>query len=307
MARVSVIMPAHNCERHVGEAISSVLNQSLHDMELIIINDGSSDRTIEIVKSFKDNRIKLLSQRHQGMAVALNRGLSACSAEHVARMDADDIALPDRLSRQLHFMEENPERVLVGCLYQYMTPRGKRVPSHWGTNKDKWFEESWETIVKSRRHHGDPTVMFRRSVARAVGGYRNYSKRAQDVDFIVRLLEKGLGASLNEVLYLYRLNLVPFDDEACSGALVRELAIQRKLKNSVENSESRPCFCSRRKSSQEIKNEIFAVNWRRTCHCIDARDFISALKFALGAWTQGSLTKENMILTLRLLVTALLR
>src|SRR6476469_3237877 len=117
--KISVLMPAYNVENFIGEAIQSVLDQSLKDFELIIINDGSTDATEKVIRSFSDERIVLKNQNNAGIAAALNTGLYMAKAEYIVRFDADDICYTHRLVKQYQFMIENPHYVIAGCAADY--------------------------------------------------------------------------------------------------------------------------------------------------------------------------------------------
>lgn len=106
--KISVLMPTYNCAKYLPQSISSIINQSFKDFEFIIVDDGSTDNTEEIVRSFKDNRIKYNKIKHSGTSAALNFGLKHCHYEWVARIDADDLNTPNRLKRQAAFLDANP-------------------------------------------------------------------------------------------------------------------------------------------------------------------------------------------------------
>src|SRR4030095_7524004 len=110
---ISVLMPSYNCGKYISQAIQSILNQTFKDFELIIIDDGSTDNTEEIVASFKDSRIIHKKTLNKGTAAALNFGLKACHGEWVARIDDDDLNVPSRLQAQISFLEENPDYDVV--------------------------------------------------------------------------------------------------------------------------------------------------------------------------------------------------
>src|SRR3712207_6771527 len=102
MPLVSVILPVYNSEKYIGPAVQCILDQSLGDFELIVIDDASSDRTLEVVQSFRDERIRIVrKERNTGYTVSLNQGLSLARGKYIARMDADDVSLPERLERQV--------------------------------------------------------------------------------------------------------------------------------------------------------------------------------------------------------------
>lgn len=110
MNLVSVVMPVYNAERWVAGAVESILAQTLPDLELVIVDDGSTDRSVDVVRSFGDARVRLLQNPgNQGVTASLNRGLDAATGVYVARMDADDVSLPDRLERQIAFLAEHPD------------------------------------------------------------------------------------------------------------------------------------------------------------------------------------------------------
>src|SRR5487761_1677094 len=111
MPRCSVLMPVYNAERYVGHAVESILRQTWHDFEFLIIDDGSTDRSPEMLRAYaeRDPRILLVSRANTGYLRALNEGWPLCRGEYVARMDADDVAMPERLQRQIAFLDAHPD------------------------------------------------------------------------------------------------------------------------------------------------------------------------------------------------------
>ena len=119
MPKVSVVMPAYNAEKYIGEAIESILNQTFRNFEFIIINDGSVDRTKEIIQEYDDPRIVLLeNDKNSGIVVTLNKGVDAATGEYIARMDADDIALSNRIEQQVMFLNTHRNIGVVGSALQ---------------------------------------------------------------------------------------------------------------------------------------------------------------------------------------------
>ena len=114
MPKVSVVMPAYNYGRFLGEAIQSVLDQTFQDFELIVVDDGSTDNTKEVIGSFTDRRIKYIYQQNRGVSTALNVGISASRGEYIALLDADDIWLPHNLEKGVEVLDEHAE---VGFSY----------------------------------------------------------------------------------------------------------------------------------------------------------------------------------------------
>src|SRR5438045_1565655 len=119
-------MPVYNAERYLRQAVESIRNQTLPDFEFVIVNDGSTDRSLRILKAFarSDKRVKLITRPNTGLVGALTDGLGACRGEFIARMDGDDIAHPQRLEKQLTYMREHPECVVVGCRVRGIDPYG---------------------------------------------------------------------------------------------------------------------------------------------------------------------------------------
>lgn len=122
---VTVLIPVHNGEAYVGFAVDSILGQTLSDFELIVIDDGSTDDTARIIDSYHDPRLRLLTNDGCiGVSASRNRGLEVAAAPYVAFLDADDVAYPDRLEKQVTFLESHPDVVLVGCHLDYIDADG---------------------------------------------------------------------------------------------------------------------------------------------------------------------------------------
>jgi len=137
---VSVLMPAYNAEEYIGIAINGILNQTFTDFELVIINDGSTDNTEKIIKSFTDKRIVYQKQENQGVARTLNNGLKICKGKYIRRHDADDLSTPNSLKEQVEFIEKNKNVGLVSSRQVYMTENGK-ITKKYGLPSDYFFEE----------------------------------------------------------------------------------------------------------------------------------------------------------------------
>jgi glycosyltransferase involved in cell wall biosynthesis len=188
---VSVLLPAHDAERYLDEAIRSVLRQTLEDFELILVNDGSTDDTKRIMETYlEDPRVILVDLPKVGLSAALNHGLRLTRAPLVARMDADDIMTPDRLDQQVRFMNEHPDLGGCGSFYYLIDADGRQL----GTPRSPLTSRA--AIDRHLRHRGHliyphPTIMFRRDVVTALGGYRMEHVTSEDVDLFVRMLEAG--------------------------------------------------------------------------------------------------------------------
>ena len=221
MARLTVLMPAYNAALYIREAIDSVLHQTYHDYELLIINDGSSDTTKDIIESYTDKRIRLVSQENKGIATALNTGLQLAKGELIARFDADDICLPGRLEKQFGFMEANPACIITGSEAEYITENGEHLfhfkcPAY--TNEE----------IKNIIYHTCPfihtTVMFRKDVVLKAGGYPADAHNFEDHLLWIQLRTYGNYCNIPFPLVKVRINPASATmDEKWRGSRYRRL------------------------------------------------------------------------------------
>lgn len=123
--KISVLMPAYNCGKYIAQSVKSILNQTYTDFEFIIIDDGSTDDTESIINNFKDKRIQYYKTEHKGTAAALNSGVLKAVGDWIARIDADDLNVPERLEKQIKFLNENPEYNVVSSWSVYFNDAGK--------------------------------------------------------------------------------------------------------------------------------------------------------------------------------------
>ena len=196
--QVSVLMSVYNGAQTVGPAIESILSQTFSDFEFIIINDGSTDESAEIIESYakKDARIMVISQQNEGLTRALNRGIESCRTPLIARADADDHSLPERLAKQVAFMNENPDVVLLGSGAHLLNAGGERYQSVRAPTDD----QSIQKAMRKRNIFFHSAVIMRSDALQRVGGYDQDFVRSQDYDLWLRLLEEGRGANLEEAL-----------------------------------------------------------------------------------------------------------
>lgn len=201
--KVTVLVPAYNAEKYIGKAIDSVLAQTFTDFELLVINDGSTDQTENILRSYADDRIRLINQTNQGIAAALNLGLLNARAELIARFDADDICMPERLELQYRFLEAHPEYIIVGSDADYIDRDGSfvftcRLPAH--THKE--IREL--ALTKCPFIHS--AVMFRKAPILQAGGYNKNAFAFQDHLLWSKIIRNGEGCNLPDLLIQVRLN-----------------------------------------------------------------------------------------------------
>lgn len=205
MPRCSVLMPVYNAERYVGHAVESILRQTWHDFEFLIIDDGSTDRSPEMLRAYaeRDPRILLVSRANTGYLRALNEGWPLCRGEYVARMDADDVAMPERLQRQIAFLDAHPDCLMVGCALLRIDAEGdllceERLP--------EGHAEIEARLLRGRGAIGHPAALIRREALVEVGGYREPYYGAEDHDLWLRLAERGRLANLPEALLKCRVH-----------------------------------------------------------------------------------------------------
>ena len=202
--RVSVALPVHNCERYVAEAIESILAQTFTDYEFLIVDDGSTDGTLPILHRFaaRDCRVRLISRPNTGIVGALNEMLSLARADLVARMDADDIALPVRFERQVRYLDEHPECVMVGSRVIIIDPDGDELTEMGDALSHEQIVTDLLNYKGQMVYH--PAVIYRRKAVLDLGGYRPECREAEDLDLFLRLAEIGRiaqpGRALAEVV-----------------------------------------------------------------------------------------------------------
>ena len=198
---VSVVMAVYNGEPWIGDALASILTQSLRDLELIVVDDGSTDDTPRRLAAVDDRRLTVLQQPRSGQTPALNRGLRAARAPLVARIDADDVALPDRLARQSTFMATHPEVGLLGTAAREMLPSGAVIR----TLVPPCDHREIRRALMRANPFIHSSVMFRRALVQRVGGYDESFAVAQDYDLWLRMSRVTRLANLSEPLVLRRL------------------------------------------------------------------------------------------------------
>jgi glycosyltransferase involved in cell wall biosynthesis len=192
MARISILLPVHNVQAYVAKALDSIQSQSISDIEIVVVDDGSTDETLRIVEQLAstDARIKVVrTHRNLGLPLALNFGLPFCKAPFIARMDGDDIALPTRLEEQLHFLEENPDIALVGCAYLPIDEFGDPITGSTISPTPVTQKAITKTmLLASPCSH--PCWLARSEIYRCLSGYREIGA-SEDFDFLLRAVTSG--------------------------------------------------------------------------------------------------------------------
>ena len=234
--KISVVLPVYNAEAYVDKAIESMLHQTYADFELIVINDGSTDRSLEIVRSYADPRIKVVSRENRGLVASLNEGIALAQGEYIARMDADDISLPQRFEKQVALLDAMPTVAVCGTWADVIDAQG-------AVKGDYTYPPINTKAIRAYvlRHNPfiHPTVMMRKNVFEKVGGYWKAFKHVEDYELWTRIVFAYDVANIPEKLLHYRVT-----DEGVTrenqtlmrfrGIRVRGLALMRLITGKKE-------------------------------------------------------------------------
>ena len=215
---VTVYMPAYNVGPYVRQAVQSILDQTFGDFEFIIINDGSTDNTLETLQELAagDSRIKLVSRPNMGVSKTANEAIALARGEFLARIDGDDVAQPTRLEKQVAYLRANPRCVAVGSNVLLIDDDGlplfvmpQIAFGHERIEAALW-KHGWSML--------QPASTFRRDAVLAAGGYRTHLSLHEDHDLFLRLAERGTLENLPDVLQWYRQRLTSLTHTESSGS-----------------------------------------------------------------------------------------
>ena len=208
MAEVSVFLPCHNAQRTLEQTLNSLTAQTLENFEIVAVDDGSTDRTADILAAWegREPRLRVIRQEHQGVVTAANHALDHCRTPLVARMDADDLAHPQRLEKQVAYLREHPRTAVVGSLVEgfpeEQVGRGFQLYYDWLNSLITHEQIAREIYIESPL--ANPSVTFRKEWAARVGGYQDHGW-PEDYDFWLRMHLAGARfAKIPEVLLRWR-------------------------------------------------------------------------------------------------------
>lgn len=199
---ITVLLSVFNGEKWLKDCILSILNQSFKDFEFLIIDDGSNDRSLEIIKNFSnlDSRIKYLNHKNIGLTATLNKGLKIAKGDWIARIDCDDIACPERLQLQINYAIKN-NLDLVGCQSNIIGSNGNlknKISTPLNHN------QICKNLKKQKKIFSHSSVLFKKELVLELGGYRKSMKKSQDYDLWLRISEKNKIGSINYIGVLVR-------------------------------------------------------------------------------------------------------
>lgn len=227
--KISVVMPTYNAEKYLREAIDSILNQTYSDFEFLIIDDNSTDKTLEIIESYNDSRIRVIKGDCKGIAAALNKGLEEAKGEYIARMDADDISVPERFEVQVDFMEKHPDVGVCASAYKRFGSLPKGMPEISGYFKNKKFKVFEIGILDFLRTCPicHPTVFFNKSLFERYGlKYNEIYTVSEDQELWFRAVMCFKIFFINKILLKYRYH----DNKASLNRRKGEkLALEKKV------------------------------------------------------------------------------
>lgn len=230
MPKVSVVLPVYNCRAYIREAVESILGQSYRDLELIVIDDGSEDGSMDIVSGLagRGTVTVVAHDRNMGICESLNDGIKLSSGELIAIQHADDISLPGRIGTQAEYLDSHPDIDLVAGWIRYMNRRGRQKRDDWWLKRIKAVPDDPEVIANTLLEMNiipHPTVMMRRTVVNKTGTYDPEAFPTEDYDYWLRISEAHRIGIVREVVCLYRRH---------GGQLTRTQKMQRIREKTVE-------------------------------------------------------------------------
>jgi len=205
--KVSVTIPAYNAERYIAESIESVLAQDYPYFEVVIIDDGSTDRTPEIIKKYaKDKRVRIYRQKNKGLGATRNRLIRLAQGKYLSPHDADDIMLAGKLKIQAQYLDKHPKTGLVYGKAGFIDENGKRIKSRdmkkiIGNFYGKDFKKGWDLLFSTVPF---PSIMVRKKLLFKVGGYVPTLKHSIDIDILLKLAEITKFHFMNRYFFKYR-------------------------------------------------------------------------------------------------------
>lgn len=232
---VSIIIPAYNEKDYIKRSIRSVLNQTFNDLEIIVVDDGSSDGTVSVARSIIDPRLRIhFHDRNRGVVNCLNEGISISRGKYIARMDADDMSLPERISKQLRIMEDEPECVMTGTGYYFLNYRDDEYKRIVPVCKDKDIRR--EMLTHNPVNTG--SAFYRKSALENVGGFNLEEQRGEGYSILLKLSQVGKIKNVPDAEYVYFLRSSQLNRSTDKGFRTRNQAMSIMVKRAGELTKS---------------------------------------------------------------------
>ncbi len=261
--RVTVLLPVYDAERYLAEAVESILAQTFTDFELLAIDDGSRDGSVALLERYarRDPRVRLVSRAHAGLVATLNAGLSLARGALVARMDADDVALPRRLEIQVARLDRDPDLLCVGGAYEVIDAKGRRIDL---VRPPEAPDQILAAALEGRSPICHPTALYRRERVLAVGGYDLAAPVAQDYDLWLRLMDIGPLANVSEVVLRlrYHAHSVSEREQAKQMAYARRICEAARERRGL--TDPPPPLHPWRPLPDRLSRQQFALAWCRS-------------------------------------------
>jgi glycosyltransferase involved in cell wall biosynthesis len=256
---ISVVMPVYNGQRFLAQAMDSLLAQTFTDFEVIAVDDGSTDETPAILRAYadRDARVRVIRGDHAGISAALNRGIEASTHQWIARIDADDVASPDRFAKQIAAARRHPEVVVWGSYANHVDAHGNVL------GLSKCGPTSVEEFRKLRAAGEDcyvihPTSMLRKDIVLKAGGYDSRFNFCEDFELFDRMAEHGAVVALPEPLLLYRIH--------ATSISMQRFFTMRRFSNFVR------ARAKARLAGKTLSYEQFEDDAKRRCACARAAE-----------------------------------
>jgi glycosyltransferase involved in cell wall biosynthesis len=200
--KVSIVLTVYNAEKYIEQSVGSIVSQTFEDFEFLIVDDGSTDSTLKKLQQIDDPRVRIIQQSNQGQTNALITGIEKAQGELIARIDADDYSLPNRLKYQVEFMDKHPKVVLCGTRFQELYGDDlcpQRVPF-------ACTDDEIKNTISRYNPFAHSAAMYRRDAYFKTGGYAKSFIIGMDYDLWIRLMEIGEAHNIEEVLTVCRVH-----------------------------------------------------------------------------------------------------
>jgi hypothetical protein len=221
---LSVVLPVYNQERYLGAAVKSILDQTYHDFELVVVDDGSTDATSSILRAIRDPRLRIIWNQHAGFIEALRTGIDQARAPWIARMDSDDLSVLSRLATQMAFLASHPEYVFVGSVFGIVTPNDRFLDP---VEQFDWRALESADITFAKVSFADPSTIFSKRVALDCGLY-DQAFPGNEKPLWYKMLSRGRGAVIGRPLHYVRWRLGSLSRTDMSRGWLDNRAIREK-------------------------------------------------------------------------------